>query len=144
MRLIIIGLVAASFLLSASASSVAAGTTQKTMELPDCAGRLLERPTNVILTCADAGVTATKLAWTGWGSAFAAAVGVASVNDCDPSCAEGHFHDFKIVLIAEGRQSCSGSEAYSKVTYAFIGPSPFPQDAPGTLDPNVNYPCART
>ena len=142
MRTIIVGL-AASCLIAVSASSTSAGTA-KSMQLPDCAGRLGERPTSVILTCADAGVTATKLTWTGWGSPFSAGVGVASVNDCDPSCAEGHFHDFKIVLIAEGRQSCSGSEAYAKVTYAFIGPSPFPQDAPGTLDPNVSYPCART
>ena len=110
------------------------------MALPDCSGAPSAQPSQVVLTCADAGVTASKLQWTGWGNAFAAAVGTAEVNDCKPYCAAGHVHAFKIVLLAQGRQSCpDGRPAYARVTYAFIGRSPY-ADA-SAPDPVVSFPC---
>jgi len=58
------------------------------------------------------------------------------VNDCTPDCAAGHFHSYRIVLIASGTRRCrAGRTAYRTITYAFIGPSPFPATAPGTTDP---------
>jgi hypothetical protein len=112
------------------------------MALADCAGRPVVKPRVVVLTCADAGVSAGQLSWTGWGSTFAAGVGIASVNDCSPDCADGHFHKYRIVLIANGRERCSsGQMAYARVTYAWIGRSPYGQEAPGTTDPVVPYPC---
>lgn len=114
------------------------------MTLPDCAGTPIVKPKNVVLTCADAGVSVGQLSWTGWGNAFAAATGIASVNDCKPDCADGHFHKYRIVLIANGQERCpSGQTAYARVTYAWIGRSPYPQDAPGTTDPVVPYPCGK-
>jgi hypothetical protein len=110
--------------------------------LSDCVGRPLVRPRTVIFTCADASFLADHLRWTGWGGAFAASRGIARVNDCTPSCVAGHSHSYPIVLLASGRQRCrNGQPAYLKVTYAFIGRSPFPVDAPGTRDPTVTYRC---
>jgi hypothetical protein len=115
-----------------------AASSAPTMALPDCAGGPTVRPESVTLACADAGITAEKLQWTGWGSTFAAAVGVASVNTCTPNCAAGTYKHYRIVLIATGQQHCSnGQTAYAKVSYAFIGAAPSSVDP----DPTVPYKC---
>jgi hypothetical protein len=49
-------------------------------------------PSEIVLTCADAGVRAQNLHWTSWTGAIATAVGTLTYNDCMPSCAGGHFH----------------------------------------------------
>jgi hypothetical protein len=125
-------------LLLGSIAAAPAGAAAPVMALPDCAGGPTVEPDSVTLACADAGITADKLQWTGWGSPFAAAVGTASVNTCTPNCAAGTFKHYRIVLIATGRQRCSnGRAAYAKVTYAFIGASPANTDP----DPTVPYTC---
>jgi hypothetical protein len=48
------------------------------------------------------------------------------------------------MVIASGVQRCPNGElAYRTVTYAFIGPSPFPADAPGTLVPRQTFRCGK-
>jgi hypothetical protein len=89
------------------------------------------RPAEVVLACADANFGVRRLRWTGWGSSFAAATGVAYANDCTPNCAAGHMHTYRAVLVASGTQRCpNGKTAYSKVTVAFVGPSPYPKSKP--------------
>jgi hypothetical protein len=110
--------------------------------LPDCLGRPIVKPTSVTLTCADGNFRIENVQWIGWGESFAAGKGNGILNDCAPSCAAGHFHRYPMLLIVTGRQTCpSGKSAYAKVIYAFIGRSPFPQDAPGTQDPTQPFPC---
>jgi hypothetical protein len=110
--------------------------------LPDCVGHPQVRPTLVYFACADGYFGAKHLRWTGWGSAFAAARGTAWLNDCKPSCVAGHFHSYPVVVVASGSQACAGRLAYTTLTYAFIGRSPFPANSPGTLNPTVRYRCA--
>jgi hypothetical protein len=75
--------------------------------------------------------------WNGWGAAVAGGTGVASVNDCDPNCAAGHLRTYTVMLHAAGRQRCpSGQTAYSRVSYAWVGKTPY---APGTT--TIQYPC---
>jgi hypothetical protein len=96
--------------------------------LPDCLGKPRVRPAEVVLACADANFGVRKLRWTGWGQPFAAATGVAYANDCKPNCAAGHMHQYQAVLVASGSQRCPGDvTAYSRVTIAFVGPSPYPK-----------------
>ena len=103
------------------------------MALPTCAGKPEVRPTEVIITCADAGIVARKLRWTGWGESFAAALGTMSVNDCKPYCAAGHFHNYPVVVVASGMQRCpNGMPAYRTVTFAYIGKGP--QSSGSTTD----------
>jgi hypothetical protein len=115
------------------------------MALPNCTGNPIVKPTEVVLACADAGFSVSHILWTGWGSPFAAGVGVAAVNECSPSCAVGRFKNYQMVLLASGRQSCpDGQVAYAKVTYSFIGRSAFPPDAPGTTNPVQAFGCRKT
>lgn len=107
------------------------------MALPDCAGKPAVRPAAVTMTCADAGISANHLQWTGWGESFAAAQGTMSINDCKPYCAAGHFHNYRVILVASGRQQCpNGTPAYKTVTYAFVG-----NNAPKVGDPTAQFKC---
>ena len=110
-------------LLLASAGSANRAAT--TIGLPDCLGKPRVKPASVLLACADGNFSVTKLAWTGWGQAFAAGRGTGSVNDCKPNCAAGHFHSYPVILLATGRQNCHGNPAYASITYAFITQAPF-------------------
>ena len=96
--------------------------------VPDCLGKPRVRPTEIVLACADANFGVRKLRWTGWGSPFAAATGVAYANDCKPYCAAGHMHTYQAVVVVSGTQQCpDGKTAYSRITVAFVGPSPYPK-----------------
>jgi hypothetical protein len=98
--------------------------------LPDCLGRPSVEPSDVVLSCADGGFSIQKIQWTGWGESFAAGMGTGSLNDCTPNCAEGHFHNYPMLLVVAGRQRCpNGQSAYAKITYAFVGQPPFREDA---------------
>jgi hypothetical protein len=113
------------------------------MTLPDCLGKPKVRPAQIIFACGDGNFSVQHLKWTGWGESFAAALGDAQLNDCTPNCASGHFHTYRMMLVVTGRQTCpDGGAAYQAVTYAWIGRSPFPGDAPGTVDPIMRFTCA--
>jgi hypothetical protein len=115
-----------------------AGTSP--VALPDCLGRPVAKPTSVTLACADANFRIERIQWTGWGESFAAGKGTGVVNDCEPSCVAWHFHNYPMLLIVTGRQTCpSGQAAYEKVVYAFIGRSPFPRESAGNA--TQDFPC---
>ena len=100
--------------------------TSTRIALADCFGRPTVEPSEVVLSCADGGFSIQKIQWTGWGESFAAGMGRGSLNDCTPNCGEGHFHNYPMLLVVTGRQTCpNGQSAYAKITYAFIGRAPF-------------------
>jgi len=112
------------------------------MALPDCHGSPTVQPQRVTLTCADGNFSIENVSWTGWGASFAAGIGTGKINDCEPSCAAGHFHTYPMVLIATGKQTCPNNQpAYDKIVYTFVGRSGFSPDAPGTTDPTREFPC---
>lgn len=142
MRIAAFALVLVAALGASGAAEAPAQIQRRSVALPDCRGRPQLRPRVIVFTCADANFAATKLTWTGWGQTFAAAVGVAAMNDCRPDCADGTLRHYRVAAIATGRQTCpNGQRAYRKVTYAFIGVSPFPADSPGAHNPSVMFPC---
>jgi hypothetical protein len=96
----------------------------------------------VILACADAGIRAGDLTWESWGQARATALGTATVNTCDPDCATGGTARNPIALTADGIETCrNGTRRYTRVRYDRPETSPFPPDAPGSVDPYVRFPC---
>ena len=113
--------------LVAAAAAVPAAAAARPRALPDCLGKPRVRPATVVFACADANFGIRKLHWIGWGEPVAAATGVAYANDCTPSCAAGHFHTYRAVIVASGAQRCGSVTAYRKVTIAFVGPSPYPK-----------------
>ena len=60
-----------------------AGTWTYDCEFP------IQRPEQIMLTCADGGMIVTDIKWQSWGANGATGTGTYSQNMCDPSCAEG-------------------------------------------------------
>ena len=119
---------------AAGAAAVAlAGATSHPTALPDCLGKPRVRPATVVLACGDGNFGVRRLRWIGWGGPCAAAVGTAYANDCTPNCAAGHFHAYRAVIVADGAQRCAHVVAYSRVTVAFVGPSPYPKSKASDL-----------
>ena len=49
----------------------------------------VQRPKQIMLTCADGGMIVTDIKWQSWNTIEAIGSGTYSQNMCDPSCAEG-------------------------------------------------------
>jgi hypothetical protein len=109
-----------------------ANPTSPAQRLIDCSGIPVAEPKEVVLACADAGITAEHLSWASWSGPRAIAVGNVSVNSCTPSCVAGTFSTYKIALIAGGAKRCQGVVAYDAVSYAYIGKAP-PNQSPETI-----------
>lgn len=59
---------------------------------------VLRKPTAFSTTCADFGVAIFEVKWSMWSADGAKGSGVYSVNDCNPSCAEGTRHEVPVYL----------------------------------------------
>ena len=49
----------------------------------------VQRPVQIMLTCADGGMIVTDIKWETWDAKGAVGTGIYSQNMCEPSCAEG-------------------------------------------------------
>ena len=54
-----------------------------------CSGQQQNRPSSLVLTCADANDALTALHWVSWADNFAFGLGTEKVNTCTPDCADG-------------------------------------------------------
>jgi hypothetical protein len=104
-----------------------------------CSGKPVAEPAAIVFACGDGNFGAKGLRWIGFGAPTAAAVGTGYANDCKPYCAAGHFHDYRIVVVASAPKTCHGKLAYTTLTAAFIGPSPFPKLS--AADSVYRFPC---
>lgn len=142
MRVLRRGVVFAVAFLVAASALAAAQTPEAT--LPSKCTDQQVAPVSVMITCGDGGFIAEQLAWTNWGAEQATTTGVASVNDCDPSCVDGQRHDYPVVLTASELRDCDhGEPQYTRVVYSFPAESPFPPGSPGADDPLVAFPCPK-
>jgi len=109
-----------------AAASVAAGATSP----PKLAGCVpgspsTVRPKKIIVACGDANFYFTNLAWSSWNGKQAVAKGVAHLNDCNPSCAAGHFHTYRSTVTLSRSRSCSdGVRAFTRMAWLFQGSVP--------------------
>jgi len=69
-----------------------AGTWTYLCEIP------VQRPEEIMLTCADGGMIVTDITWTTWTSKQALGTGIYSQNMCEPSCAEGTREDVPVTI----------------------------------------------
>ena len=88
--------------------SIATKTTQEapqTKNYPKLAGTWtydcefpIQRPAQIMLTCADGGMIITDITWKTWTSKQALGTGIYSQNMCEPSCAEGSREDVPVTI----------------------------------------------
>jgi len=93
----------------------------------DCANRAQVRPASYVITCADAGIGMEGMHWTSWTPQLASAFGTEYENDCMPSCAAGHSHDYPVFAVLWGSARVKGQRAerrYTEVTFVYPGARP--------------------
>jgi hypothetical protein len=59
---------------------------------------LVQRPEQIMLTCADGGMIVTDIKWQTWNTEEAIGSGTYSQNMCEPSCAEGKRVEVRVRL----------------------------------------------
>jgi putative component of membrane protein insertase Oxa1/YidC/SpoIIIJ protein YidD len=87
-------------------------------------GPLVSAPQSLVLTCADANYELTAVSWHAWGTQRATAAGIARVNDCNPYCAAGHFHSYRITAIADQLRRCGKARYYRRLTIVYPASRP--------------------
>ena len=86
----------------------------------NCLGREVVQPRQVVVTCADGGVTVMKITWSRWDANRARGTGTLAWNTCLPTtCVDGIVETYK-VRVTLGRVA-SGPEAavFTRMTLAF-------------------------
>ena len=58
----------------------------------------VQRPEQIMLTCADGGMIVTEIKWQSWDATGATGTGTYSQNMCEPSCAEGKRVDVPVII----------------------------------------------
>ena len=58
----------------------------------------VQRPEQIMLTCADGGMIVTDIKWQSWDAKGPTGTGIYSQNMCDPSCAEGKRVDVPVIV----------------------------------------------
>lgn len=103
--------------------ALAAGSTQ-TWAI-NC-GREQYKPRGIIVTCADAGVSLSRLEWSRWTHTTARATGIYNENTCTPSCAAGHNVSKPVEVTLSKPRTCPGRAhpAFSRATFSFPSGAP--------------------
>jgi hypothetical protein len=97
-------LLAVSFL--AGCASAGRGTTapasltatQRSTVVVGCSGQQQNRPSSMVLTCADANDALTALHWVSWANNQAFGTGTEKVNTCTPDCADGKLVSYPALI----------------------------------------------
>ena len=95
-------------------------------KLVNCSGIGTVKPKGFIITCADAGDSLTKLKWSNW-STTASGKGTDVVNDCNPNCAEGHFHKYGVdvsLFRVKPWSHHAGQRYYTRMGLTYTGKVP--------------------
>ena len=110
----------------------------------DCTHDGQEEPSDYILTCADAGSVLEHLVWASWTAQQAVATGVHELNSCTPSCAEGTFTGYPVVVTLWRSEPVSGQpgeQYFTRITVRYTGPRPPAYTSNGQL---VRHPARWT
>ena len=108
---------AGSSILGASAAS-AADSTQT--GIVNCAGKIVTKPKQITITCADAGIALTKITWNSWSDNAATGTGTLTWNTCLPkTCAAGIVQRYKVGITLGGLASGPNANVFSQVALTF-------------------------
>jgi hypothetical protein len=93
----------------------------------NCLFKPQTRPSDFILTCADAGDVLAHMHWVSWGPTAAFATGTEQINDCTPNCAAGKFINYPVLINLwrpEALPGHPGTLYYSRVTRVYTNNRP--------------------
>ena len=115
---------------AAAASGVAlagpASAAPSQVVLVNCGGVGQVRPAGYDIGCMPSNELVTGLTWTSWRS-VAFGSGTLEVNDCTPTCAQGKYIKYPILVVlwrAERWSKHPGQNYFSRLTWIFTGNRP--------------------
>jgi len=106
------------------AGPASAGSSQ--VVLVNCGGTGQVRPAGYDIGCMPSNELVTRLTWTSWRSA-AFGSGILKVNDCTPTCAQGTYVKYPILVVlwrARPWPGHPGREYFSRLTWIFTAQRP--------------------
>ena len=112
------GIAAAGPASAASAASAPASAASRPVVLVNCTGAGQVEPASYDIGCMPSSELVAGLKWTSWRSA-AFGSGVLKVNDCTPTCAQGTYVKYPILVVlwrARPWPRHSGREYFSRLT----------------------------
>jgi hypothetical protein len=78
------------------------------------------KPRQVVIACGDGNFGLKHMHWPKWTAGRAFGRGLAYANDCDPFCAGGHFHSYRVRVVLHGALSCDGVRIYRYARIRFV------------------------
>ena len=111
---------------AASAASAPASAASRPVVLVNCTGAGQVEPASYDIGCMPSSELVAGLKWTSWRSA-AFGSGVLKVNDCTPTCAQGTYVKYPILVVlwrARPWPAHAGREYFSRLTWIFTGHRP--------------------
>lgn len=111
---------------AASGGGPAPGGAPHDVKYPADCSHPATKPKEIVVTCADAGMTLVGLDWTAFGGDVASGAGKLELNDCTPNCAAGKIEDFDVSVQFASPKYCENSKGflYTKLTIDFKGKPP--------------------
>lgn len=98
----------------------AAAAASNDTYIVDCAGQLVEKPSSITITCADAGVSINKITWATWNENAAKGRGTLAWNTCLPkTCVDGIVEKYKVRITLGGVASGPEGTIFSQVKLTF-------------------------
>lgn len=92
-----------------------AGAHRPPVAFTDCLPPPVVKPTELLLACGDGTESFSVSRWTRWNRQSARAVGTAEINDCAPSCVEGHAHHYRGVVLLDRLRTCNGTLLFTRL-----------------------------
>jgi hypothetical protein len=86
----------------------------------DCTGTGVTKPKEIVITCADAGITVMNIRWTSWTMNRATGVGTLAWNTCLPqTCVDGIVEKYRVRVTLGGLASGPDIDVFSQMKLRF-------------------------
>jgi hypothetical protein len=113
------------------------GDEKKVLFPADCS-KPTYKPTQIVVTCADANTVLKGINWKSYGSDTADGAGTANVNACEPNCAAGKFKNYPATVKLSNPKDCGKDvRQFTHLVMTYTGAKPPGASASLTED----YPC---
>ena len=120
---------AAALALGVGAGAAPAASAASLPVVVNCLGKPVTKPAEIIIACADDGVSVTKITWKSWTANRALGTGVLAWNPCLPDCVSSQTLSFPVRITMGGLASAPGQpDVFSRMSLTF------PKGGPASLD----------
>jgi hypothetical protein len=118
--------------------AAACGGSDTKVLCPSGCNNPVHKPTQIIVTCADANTVVKGITWKSYGDKTAEGSGTANVNACDPNCAAGKFQQFPATVKLSNPKDCAKDRTqFTHLELTYTGAKP----PSGSSTISEDFPC---